>query len=396
MIQSAEFWVTAALTAVIVWQLPVRWRNGFVALVSMGFVAWLAPKSMLLLCAWGIAFFYLVRPPAMGDAPRRRSFHAPLILGVLGMLGWYKYWPTLEEAIASNATENVIVPLGMSYFTFKLIHYAVEVAKGNIRERRLTSFFCYLFLFPIFSAGPIERFDHFIANREERWTLDTTVNGLMRIIHGLAKKIVVADLIILEQLRGRNATSILEALDQLSQWEVASFLFLYFLYIYFDFSAYSDICIGVSLLFGLRVMENFNFPLFARDINDFWKRWHMSLSGWCQAYVYLPTIGLTRNPYLAIVSTFVVMGLWHTGSLTRICWGLYQAAGVILFTKWSQLKRKRKWKALNRAPYNLAGTPITLAFLTGSTAFLAAEASSEGVSGALRILAKFFFIDVTS
>jgi alginate O-acetyltransferase complex protein AlgI len=394
-VQSAPFWIVTALTALIVWQLPLRFRDGFIALVSAAFLGWHAPEPVLMLSAWGVAFFFLVRPPAEDGALRRRSYHALLIVGVLGVLFWFKYWTPLKAAFATTPMEeHVIVPLGMSYFTFKLIHYAVEVAKGNIRDRRASTFASYLLLFPIFTAGPIERYDHYLANRETTWSFDSTVVGLTRIIHGLVKKMVIANLMILEHLQGRNARTVLAGLEDLAQWDVASFLFLYFLYVYFDFSAYSDICIGVSRLFGMRIGENFNFPLVARDINDFWKRWHMSLSGWCQAYVYLPTIGLTRNPYVAVVSTFVVMGLWHTGSLTRIAWGLYQAAGVIAFTKWSQFKRRRKWKALGRAPWNLAGAPITWSFMAGSAAFLAAEAGSIDAWGALRILAKFFFLDL--
>jgi alginate O-acetyltransferase complex protein AlgI len=355
-----------------------------------------------MLGGWAVLFFLFVRPPADAaepdgarGAPPKRSYHAFLILGVLGVLAWYKYLPPLRDALGGTPLErHVIVPLGMSYFTFKLIHYAVEVAKGNIRDRRASTFASYLFLFPIFTAGPIERYDHFLANRETTWSLDSTVWGLTRIIHGLVKKLVIANLVIVEQLGGQSAASLLTRIDQTPQSEVAVFLFLYFLYVYFDFSAYSDICIGVSRLFGMRIGENFDFPLVARDINDFWKRWHMSLSGWCQAYVYLPTIGLTRNPYVAVVSTFLVMGLWHVGSLTRVAWGLYQAAGVIGFTKWNQLKRKRKWKALSRAPWNLAGAPLTWTFMAGSAAFLAAEENDVGTWGALRLLAKFFFVEL--
>lgn len=395
MIQSPDFWVVTLVTALVVWQLPLRWRDGFIALVSVGFLWTRAPESVSMLAGWTAAFFFGVRPPKEDEPATRRSLSPLLILGVLGVLAYFKYLPPLVASIAGTPLErHVIVPLGISYFTFKLIHYALEVRKGNITDRRFSTFAAYMFLFPIFTAGPIERFDNFLESRDERWTLDSTVVGLTRIIHGLVKKMVIANLFIFEQLGGQNAATLLENLGTTSTFEVAGFLFLYFLYVYFDFSAYSDICIGVSRLMGMRICENFNFPLVATNINDFWKRWHMSLSGWCQAYVYLPTIGLTRNPYLAVISTFLVMGLWHAGTTTRICWGLYQAAGVIAFTKWNQLKRKRKWKVLDKRPWNLPAAPITWTFLAGSAAFLAAEARGVDTWGALRILAKFVFIDL--
>ncbi len=417
MIQSVTFWVVLAIAALVHWCLPSRWRMGFIALVSAGYLASLSGGGggvpvwgvVLGLSVWIALFHWLChRVPEEHEArdaaegsdspppqPSKRSFHALLIVGVFGQLAYFKYIPPLIDALAGNAVEaHVLVPLGMSFFSFKLVHYGIEVARGNVPERSLASFAAYMFLFPIFTAGPIERYDHFLAGRQDRLRLDDVVFALTRIIHGLVKKMVVADMLVAGLMRGNDATSVLAGLEALPAYKVGGFLFLMFAYLYFDFSAYSDIGIGASRLFGLKIGENFNFPFVASNINDFWKRWHISLSGWCQAYVYLPTLGLTRNPYLAVTSTFLVMGLWHAGSVTRIVWGLYHAAGIIAFTRWSKLKRKNKWKHLDRAPWKYGGVPITWAFLAGSAAFLAVENAGQGMYGALRLVAKLLFIDL--
>ena len=166
-----------------------------------------------------------------------------------------------------------------------------------------------------------------------------------------------------------------------------------FLYVYMDFSAYSDIAIGSSRLFGIRIMENFNWPIFAQNIGDFWRRWHMTLAGWCQTYVYLPTIGLSRNPFLAVYATFLAIGLWHAGSINYACWGLYHATGVAVFQIWQRFKRRRGWVFLDHNPWHLLGIPITFLFVTGSFAFTVPHGVGTAYDG-LRIFLKLLFINL--
>ncbi len=403
MIQTGLFWGVLLAAVSVHWLLPRALRPAFLALSSAGYLATLAPGVVAGLALWITAFYLLIHAPrAEGpdrdgpgpDGAGRRSFHAALIVAILGQLAWFKYLPPLAAALGlEGLAARTLVPLGMSFFTFKLVHYAVEVARGNVRDRNYWQFAAYMFLFPIFTAGPIERYDHYRAHQADRLALDDVVFGLTRIVHGLVKKLVLAEMVVRPLMKGNTGAEIIAGLDALPSWKIGGWMALLFLHLYLDFSAYSDIGIGASRLFGLRIGENFNFPFVARNINEFWKRWHMSLSGWCQAYVYLPTIGLTRNPYLAVTSTFVVMGLWHAGSLTRILWGLYHAGGIIAFTQWSKWKRKRaKW--LNKGYWPLLGQPITWAFLAGSACFLAVEDAGDGATAmdALRLLAKLIGI----
>jgi alginate O-acetyltransferase complex protein AlgI len=141
-------------------------------------------------------------------------------------------------------------------------------------------------------------------------------------------------------------------------------------------------------------MENFNWPIFAPNIGNFWKRWHMTLAGWCQAYIYMPTIGLTRNPYVAVYSTMLVMGLWHAGTFHWVFWGLYHATGIVTYLTWAGYKRRRRWMFLDQnAAVRSVAVAITFLFVTGGFAFT----STYGHTGpfeSFRILAKLFFIDL--
>ncbi|MEH6593658.1 MAG: MBOAT family O-acyltransferase, partial [Halioglobus sp.] len=264
----------------------------------------------------------------------------------------------------------VVVPLGISYYTFKLIHYGIEVQRGNFPDHSLGDLFSYIFFVPIFTAGPIERFEHFIGNRADTWQKEHFVEGMARIFHGLIKKLVLGNILVLNLMERLPGTGdILQDVSVIPAHQLWALCILTFVYMYLDFSAYSDIAIGSSRLFGFRIMENFNWPMRAMNISDFWKRWHMTLSGWCQYYVYMPMIGLTRNPHLAVYATFVVIGLWHSGTAGWLLWGLYHASGVSVFGFWGRYRRKRRWKGLDQRGLRWISTCITLLFVSGGSVF---------------------------
>ena len=220
--------------------------------------------------------------------------------------------------------------------------------------------------------------------RPLRVSQSAIIDGLMRIIVGLVKKFVFVELIlelpIWDIQQGPQVTTMLAA------WKLC---FATFLAIYIDFSAYTDIAIGTSRLFGLRILENFNWPMLAPNIGEFWKRWHMTLVGWCRSYVYLPTIGLTRNPYIAVYALCLAVGLWHAGTLTYVIWGLYHATGVVVFQTWKRSKLRRRLAPPNRGPWTLVGMLATVMFVSSSFAFTGRDAA-EG----LRILGLLVSIDL--
>ena len=288
-----------------------------------------------------------------------------------------KYLPVFA-AFLEGASPGIAIaaPLGISYFTFKLIHYAVETARGNITDRSLSRFFCYIFLFPIFTAGPIERFDHFLTHAEDRWRSQTMVEGLTRISHGLIKIFVLAKFAqpkFLGMGVPGSAAALVADLGEFAPYQIWLFFAVTYLYAYLDFSAYSDIAIGAARLFGFRIMENFRFPILAVNISDFWRRWHMTLVGWCQTYIYMPVMARTRTPYAAVFCTFIAMGLWHGAGAGWLLWGLYHASGVALYMSWARFARKFNWwRRATKGHLRYLGIPVTFAFVSGSYAFSSA------------------------
>jgi len=392
MIQSGTFWLVLAFSVALFWVLPKRFRFGFLAAASLGYLATLEALSVLALLGWSLVFFWLA-PLAAGKGRHGWRILAALILAILGYLAYFKYIPRLVAALSSDPVERqFIIPLGISYFTFKFIHYAIEVARGNIKDRSLQRFFCYVFLFPIFTAGPVERFDHFLANQEDKPQLPSMVGGLTRITHGLIKKLVIGEMLLRPcSWDVMNGGILLERLSVYPSCQVWGFFVLLYLYMYMDFSAYSDIAIGASRLFGIRIMENFNLPILAPNIADFWRRWHMTLVEWCRTYIYWPALGFTRNTYVAVYATFVTIGLWHAGNINWICWGFYHGTGVAAYLTWARIKRRRKWVFLNRGLWKYAGIPITFLFVSVGLVF---TLDGVGVYDSLRILARLFFVNL--
>ena len=397
MIQSPWHWALLAASVVLYWLLPARWRMGFLGGVSLGYLLWaefaLTGRVLTIPVLLGFTLaFYLFGPVVARPGRTPRRVLSLLILAALGYLAWFKYVPPIVHAFQGQFDlAHVAIPLGISYYTFKLIHYAVEVARGNIEDRSLGSFFSYILLFPIFTAGPIERYDHFLANRAERLAADDVLAGLARIIQGLVKKFVILELM-LAPLYGSNpdAAALVSHFDRLSTVQVWGFAGLTYLAAYLDFSAYSDLAIGSARLFGIRIMENFRWPVLATNIGDFWKRWHMTLAGWCQAYVYMPMIGLTRNPYAAVYATFIAIGLWHAGSLHWIAWGAYHATGMVAFLAWARIRRHKGRRLAEPSLMRLWGWPLTTAFVAAG--FLITALNGQGTWDTVRVLARLFFI----
>jgi alginate O-acetyltransferase complex protein AlgI len=382
--------------ALVYWQFPHRWRAVYLSGLSFVLLATIALETLLGLAVVALAVYltgrrYRLQPEKGGH------LLVSLIVVVIGILCFFKYIPGVVRGVLGDASPQflliVAIPLGISYSSFKLIHYLIEVHRGNIRQHTLFEFTCYMFLFPIFTAGPIERFDHFLENREERWSWNSTVEGLTRIIHGLVKKFVLVAFLDHHALSRMTPAEIQQRPFDFPAPLMWAFLCCWYLYVYLDFSAYSDIAIGASRLFGLRIMENFNFPLLARNIQDFWKRWHMSLGNWCHNYVYMPTIGRWRNPYLAVYAALIVFALWHSGTMTRLCWGLYHATAVALYAAVIRWRRRRGWRPGNRLWSELPDRVYAQLVLVTSMAFPVAE-QAGGLMGAGRILGMLFSIRI--
>ncbi|MCG3181126.1 MAG: hypothetical protein BIFFINMI_03500 [Phycisphaerae bacterium] len=393
MVATATFWIVLFGSAVVYWLLPVRWRAAFLSLTSAGYLLTVDAGSVAMLIAWTLVFFFAARGLAPG---RRRAGRvlAALICTLLGCLAAFKYLPqTLAAMGLVGPIRHWWLPLGISYFTFKLIHFAIESWHGHFADIRLDRFLLYMLLLPIYPAGPIERLDHFVANARERFNGSLAVSGLTRIIVGLIKTFVLGELIAgywLEHIEIHPMLVNLRLLTPLTPWWRLGWAFLY---AYFNFAGYADIAIGGARLFGLGIMENFNFPFLAPTIGNFWKRWHMTLSGWCMHYIYLPIIGLARSPWLAVLATFTAIGVWHGASPNWLGWGLYHAAGVSAWVAWTRLKRRWNWRWPDRPVLRPLWIAMTMLFVISSYAFIVTE-KSGGLGGALRLLAKLVCVNI--
>lgn len=393
MIQSATFWLVLLATWCVHLAIPLRWRRGLLGLASISYISWLAPVSAAMLALWVVLVFALLRIP-------ERYLHraaTALILAIIGVLAYFKYIPPLVQAfVGDTSTTGLLIPLGISFYSFKLIHFCVEVNRREITRTSLSDISLYFFWFPVFTAGPIERFDSFSEgdNAELSVGREDVLIGIRRIQSGLIKKFLICELI-LNRLYGSLSTeNVFEYLPETSTPRLWFFLAVFYLSAYLDFSAYSDIAIGASRMFGLRIIENFNFPIIATNISDFWRRWHISLSKWCQTYVYLPVLGYSRLPFVAAYSSFTVFSLWHAGTFTRLTWGLIHASAIVAYSYWNRQKRSRRWTWTQARPWKAVSYVLTQGFIVATMFALIAEEAGVAYWDSYRLLAKLFFLNI--
>jgi alginate O-acetyltransferase complex protein AlgI len=271
------------------------------------------------------------------DRSSRRAWLIAVISVDLAILGFFKYYNFGVASLAAVAPGlaprmlDLVLPVGISFYTFHTISYVADVAAGRVRPTRdLVKYLAYVSLFPQLVAGPIVRYrqieedlDRVDAPLDE----DEVARGIGFFVTGLIKKVVVADQI------GALIDPMLASYGTLSTAGAWAAALGYTLQLYFDFSGYSDMAVGLGALFGLRIPQNFNAPYRALDMIDFWRRWHISLSTWLRDYLYIPLGGNRRGPQRAAVNVMITMllgGLWHGASWTFVAWGGFHGALLVL------------------------------------------------------------------
>jgi alginate O-acetyltransferase complex protein AlgI len=257
----------------------------------------------------------------------------------LGFLGVFKYYNFFVESFADGLsllgfqanfpTLQVILPVGISFYTFHGLSYVIDIYKDRINpERNFINYSVFVSFFPLLVAGPIERATHLLPQiiKKREFDYSKAVNGLRQILWGLFKKVVIAD----------NCATYANTIFNNSSDYSGSTLFLgvvFFAFqIYCDFSGYSDIALGTARLFGIELLRNFAFPYFSRDIAEFWRRWHISLSSWFRDYLYIPLGGSKGGNWMKIRNTFIIFlvsGFWHGANWTFIVWGLLNAIYIM-------------------------------------------------------------------
>jgi alginate O-acetyltransferase complex protein AlgI len=330
-----ETWLYIAAGVTLAhWLLPARWRGWWIAGATAGFLGWMAPDSLVILAAFAGLYHYFA---GREDRISGRRLIA-LITATAAVLCAYKIRATMAGGIDLHPDalhENFIVPLGLSYYAFRCIHYGIEKYKGTIPKHPAAETIQYLFFLPTMIAGPIHRFPAFQKDlHRKRWDPFMFTQGLERILYGYVKIAFLANLAVTNLfgsfvMHYAEAGSWFEA--WLKLWQVG-------MNMYFLFAGASDVAIGFGMLLGIKVMENFNWPFLARNISDFWTRWHISLTSWCRDYVYMGTVATTRSAALAALAAMLVMGLWHEFSLRYLLWAAFQGFGIMAWQQFQKIK----------------------------------------------------------
>ncbi len=356
--------------------LPKALRNGWLLIVSLVFYAWGEPKlisvmlsSIVLNWIWGIG---------IGRSRTqlwKRFFLVLSCLTCLGLLGWFKYADfAVENLNALLGTKiplpGLILPIGISFYSFQILSYSIDVYRGKAAvQYDIIDFGCYVVLFPQLIAGPIVRYVDVERELKNRQTSAEDFRlGLRRFLFGLGKKVLVANQLgaFIEIFRSSGEKSLL------FYWLYA---LAFCLHIYFDFSGYSDMAIGLGRIFGFRFPENFNYPFLSGSVQEFWRRWHMTLGGWFRDYLYIPLGGsrVSKGKWLRnVLFVWMFTGLWHGAAWTFVFWGLLFAALLLM----EKVVDVTAWPRVIRHGYVLL--VIALSFVLFNSADLSQAMSDIG------------------
>jgi alginate O-acetyltransferase complex protein AlgI len=379
--------IPVVIVALLVFWLALRkdaHRLIFVLLLSVTVLAVLNPVFAVVALGLVLMTHQLVE---LKRQEKLRGARVVLIAVIIALvtLGIGKYGQSGAIAVWGDddwVVSRLIMPLGISYFVFRMLQYVFDCMRGVIQENSLLRLGAFMMFIPTFPAGPLETYQGFYEKRSFTFDRQLFYFGLRRIVIGYFKKVFVVDFlfsIFFAKIVTTIGRTDFEPGDVGTWWPLA-YCIIVFVRAYFDLSAYTDLAIGFSSLFGFRIMENFHFPFWQKNLSDFWRSWHISLSTWCRNNVYFPVFGLTRKVWLGLYASMLTMGLWHRVDLNWLAWGLYHATGLVIVARWERWKKKRK-KARKKAGLPPAagyekvtrwlGYPVTFLYVALGYAFVA-------------------------
>ena len=382
---STTFFIFLILVFLIFWKTSaysVRWGKVVLLISSYIFYGWWDWRFLILIVISSAADFIIGNKIFKSSKLRTRNLLLLMSLVInLGMLFFFKYFNFFIDSFRTmfspgNSldnwnTLNIILPVGISFYTFQTLSYTIDIYKSKIEPTKSAlTFFTFVAFFPQLVAGPIERASNLIPQFEKKrqFSFSQGTSGLKLMIWGLFKKMVIADQMAV------IVNSVYSNPVNFNGWSVFAATFLFGFQIYCDFSGYSDIAIGTARLFGIELMTNFRTPYFATSFRDFWHRWHISLSSWFRDYVYIPlggNRGTTMKWVVNIILTFTISGLWHGASITYVIWGLLH--GVLFAAEhfiYPIIKIQQKLK-------NIFGFTITFILVNFSWLFFRAESWND-------------------
>ena len=367
-------WLFLPFVLVVNLFLPVRPGNGFLLVMSLIFYAW-GEQEYIWLLALSLAVNYAgaigIGTARDGGAHSLARWLLILAVGVnLGFLGYFKYFDFAAGLLAKAAGRrliepgNLMLPVGISFYTFQMISYVADVYRGDIpAERNLLNLGLYISFFPKMIQGPIERYKGMGACiRSRHVTPEAFAWGARRFIYGLGKKVILAN-----QFGSVVDKALAHPMEQISGGLGWLSGILYALQIYYDFSGYSDMAVGLGGMLGFELTENFNYPYLAKSVGEFWRRWHISLSGWFKDYLYIPLGGSRRGTLITcrnLMIVFFCTGFWHGAGLSFMAWGLYY--GVLQAAERLFLKKR-----LERLPAAVSYLYMFVVTVAGWTMFRA-------------------------
>ncbi len=327
-------WLFLPITFIFYFIIKDKYQNFFLLLVSLFFYAWGEPRYILLLIC-SIAVNWIIGLMMEKYYSKKTLL---LVIGIIlniGILGYFKYFNFLIDIwnkLTGRAIEaaEVVLPIGISFFTFQILSYIIDLYRGQYKaQRNILDLALYISFFPQLIAGPIVKYKDINEQLAERKiTEEKIAAGIRRFIYGLGKKVILSNIIAqcVDTIYGLEYMQLTGVLA----WSGA---ILYTLQIYYDFSGYSDMAIGMGKMFGFDFQENFRYPYLSCSIWEFWQRWHISLGTWFKEYVYIPLGGNRKGiarTYLNLIIVFFLTGLWHGANFTFILWGIYHGVFQII------------------------------------------------------------------
>ena len=353
---------------------PKRLKNLMLFVESLVFYAWGEPVYLfLMLCTVALCFFFGTR---IEKHPQKSRLFLGIAVGAsLSLLVFFKYLPPALSVFGVNFP--IALPVGISFYTFQALSYVIDVYRGERAQKSFVDFGAYITMFPQLVAGPIVRYESIAdALNERRHSFEKASSGIERFVVGLCKKLIFAN----------SAGEMWSYFQGLPRDEISSLgawlgIVFFAFQIYFDFSGYSDMAIGLGRIFGFEFPENFNYPYTSKSIKDFWGRWHISLSDWFREYLYIPLGGNRKGggrTVLNMLAVWVFTGLWHGSSLNFLLWGLYYFS-LLTFERLFLSKILKKLPAAMTHAYSL------FFILIGWVLF-----ASSGLGDAISYLSRMF------
>ncbi len=359
---NVEYILFLSLCVFLFYIIKYEHRALLLAITGIIFYSYYAGWYVLLMLAEARAYF-------LAKYRNKYFFVLSIVLSV-SFLAYFKYNNLL---LGKFNFPKYTIPLGISFFTFEFIHYLVDAYQGKIENPDLKDHLAFVFFFPTMLAGPIKRYQEFVPQiKNSIFDWENILLGILRIVIGFFKKIVLADTFALFTENLSHHEFILNSYPI----DLAFALLAFGFQIYFDFSAYSDVAIGSARLFGIIIPENFNWPYLAKNIADFWRRWHISLMSWFRDYLYKPLGGSREGIVITIFNVLIVMhisGLWHGSGLNFLLWGSYHGVFLAVYHIYKKI-------GLPTWP-RLISTPITFVIVNLGWAFF----STKGTDGFILI-----------